>query len=305
MERIMQYDANNALIQSSIPGLPEPKRGKVRDIYDLGDSLLMVASDRISAFDCVMPNGIPDKGKVLTQLSRFWFELFDWMPNHLISMDVAEYPESVQCVAKDLEGRSMLVKKVDAISVECVARGYLVGSGWKEYQADGSVCGIPLREGYAQAEKLDQALFTPAYKAEQGEHDENISFERVVELIGEETADTLKNNTLKLYSEAADYARSKGIIIADTKFEFGHDKDGSVILIDEVLTPDSSRFWPEDQYCTGQNPPSLDKQFVRDWLESVNFNKTPPAPVLPDEVVEKTREKYLDALKQISGKGLE
>ena len=301
----MQYDANKALIQSSIPGLPEPKRGKVRDIYDLGDSLLMVASDRISAFDCVMPNGIPDKGKVLTQLSRFWFELFDWMPNHLITMDVEEYPETVQSVAGDLQGRSMLVKKVDAISVECVARGYLVGSGWKEYQADRSVCGIPLRDGYVQADKLDEPLFTPAYKAEQGEHDENISFARVVELIGQETADVLKNNTLKLYSNAADYARSKGVIIADTKFEFGHDKDGSVILIDEVLTPDSSRFWPEDQYCTGRNPPSLDKQFVRDWLESVNFDKSPPAPVLPDEVVQKTREKYMDALKTISGKGLE
>lgn len=296
----MQYDANNALIKTEIPGLPEPRRGKVRDIYDLGDCLLMVATDRISAFDCVMPNGIPDKGKVLTQLSRFWFDLFDWMPNHLITMDVSEFPSSLNAVADDLRGRTMLVKKVDAICVECVARGYLVGSGWKEYQADRSVCGIPLRQGYEQAAKLDEPLFTPAYKAEQGEHDENISFERVVELVGQETAATLKHNTLKLYSQAAELALAKGIIIADTKFEFGRDADGRIILIDEVLTPDSSRFWPMDEYRTGQNPPSLDKQFVRDWLESVNFNKTPPAPVLPDEVVVKTRDKYIDALNSLS-----
>lgn len=301
----MKYDNNGALIESGIPGLPEPRRGKVRDIYDLGDSLLLVASDRISAFDCVMPNGIPDKGKVLTQLSKFWFDLFDWMPNHLITMDVDEYPEPLKKAAADLKGRSMLVKKVDAISVECVARGYLVGSGWKEYQADSSVCGIPLRTGYSQAEKLDEPLFTPAYKAEQGEHDENIDFNRVVEITGEKTANILRDNTLKLYTNAADYARGKGIIIADTKFEFGYDANGQIILIDEVLTPDSSRFWPVQEYCTGQNPPSLDKQFVRDWLESVEFNKTPPAPVLPDDVVAKTREKYVDALRQLSGRELD
>jgi len=300
----MQYDRNNALLQSSIPGLPEPRRGKVRDIYDLGDELLLVASDRLSAFDVVMPNGIPDKGKVLTQISLFWFELMDWMPNHLISADPADFPAPAQAVADDLVGRSMLVKKAGSIAVECIARGYLVGSGWKEYQAEGTVCGLKLRKGYVQADKLDAPIFTPSYKAEQGEHDENITFEQTVEMVGTETANALRDNTLKIYKTAADYAATKNIIIADTKFEFGFDKDGSMILIDEVLTPDSSRFWPAELYTTGANPPSLDKQFVRDWLESVNFNKTPPAPNIPDEVVMKTREKYLEAIEQLTGKGL-
>lgn len=297
----MKYDRNNALIASSIPGLPSPHRGKVRDIYDLGDSLLMVASDRISAFDCVMPNGIPDKGKVLTQLSLFWFEFMDWMPNHLISADTADFPEAAQEVADDLTGRAMLVKKADAIPVECVARGYLVGSGWKEYQQNQSVCGISLRPGYAQADNLDAPIFTPAFKAEQGEHDENISFARAVEITGADTAAQLRDNTLKLYQTAADYAAGRGIIIADTKFEFGLD-DGAMILIDEVLTPDSSRFWPAESYTSGANPPSLDKQYVRDYLESVEFDKSPPAPELPDQVVAKTREKYVDALKQLADK---
>ncbi|MBT3290781.1 MAG: phosphoribosylaminoimidazolesuccinocarboxamide synthase [Victivallales bacterium] len=300
----MQYDRNNALLQSSIPGLPEPRRGKVRDIYDLGDELLLVASDRLSAFDVVMPNGIPDKGKVLTQISLFWFELMDWMPNHLISADPADFPAPAQAVADDLVGRSMLVKKAGSIAVECIARGYLVGSGWKEYQAEGTVCGLKLRKGYVQADKLDAPIFTPSYKAEQGEHDENITFEQTVEMVGTETANALRDNTLKIYKTAADYAATKNIIIADTKFEFGFDKDGSMILIDEVLTPDSSRFWPAELYTTGANPPSLDKQFVRDWLESVDFNKTPPAPNIPDEVVMKTREKYLEAIEQLTGKGL-
>ena len=300
----MQYDRNNALLQSSIPGLPEPRRGKVRDIYDLGDELLLVASDRLSAFDVVMPNGIPDKGKVLTQISLFWFELMDWMPNHLISADPADFPAPAHAVADDLVGRSMLVKKAGSIAVECIARGYLVGSGWKEYQAEGTVCGLKLRKGYVQADKLDAPIFTPSYKAEQGEHDENITFEQTVEMVGTETANALRDNTLKIYKTAADYAATKNIIIADTKFEFGFDKDGSMILIDEVLTPDSSRFWPAELYTTGANPPSLDKQFVRDWLESVDFNKTPPAPNIPDEVVMKTREKYLEAIEQLTGKGL-
>jgi len=300
----MQYDRNNALLQSSIPGLPEPRHGKVRDIYDLGDELLLVASDRLSAFDVVMPNGIPDKGKVLTQISLFWFELMDWMPNHLISADPADFPAPAQAVADDLVGRSMLVKKAGSIAVECIARGYLVGSGWKEYQAEGTVCGLKLRKGYVQADKLDAPIFTPSYKAEQGEHDENITFEQTVEMVGTETANALRDNTLKIYKTAADYAATKNIIIADTKFEFGFDKDGSMILIDEVLTPDSSRFWPAELYTTGANPPSLDKQFVRDWLESVDFNKTPPAPNIPDEVVMKTREKYLEAIEQLTGKGL-
>jgi phosphoribosylaminoimidazole-succinocarboxamide synthase len=300
----MDYDRNNALLQSSIPGLPEPRHGKVRDIYDLGDQLLLVATDRLSAFDCVMPNGIPDKGKVLTQLSLFWFELMDWMPNHLISADTADFPAEAQAVAADLAGRSMLVKKADAISVECIARGYLVGSGWKEYQAEGTVCGLKLRDGYVQAAKLDEPIFTPSFKAELGEHDENITFEQTIDMVGVETADALRDNTLKIYTTAADYAAEKNIIIADTKFEFGFDTDGTMILIDEVLTPDSSRFWPAELYSTGANPPSLDKQYVRDWLESIKFNKTPPAPELPDEVVAKTREKYLDALRAIADRSL-
>ena len=299
----MKYDRNNALISSSIPGLEAPHRGKVRDIYDLGDSLLMVASDRISAFDCVMPNGIPDKGKVLTQLSLFWFDYLNFIPNHLISADPSDFPKAAQAVADDLCGRTMLVKKAGSIPVECVARGYLVGSGWKEYQKSQSVCGISLRPGYTQAEKLDAPVFTPAFKAEQGEHDENISFARTVELTDADTAAQLRDNTLKIYKKAADYAAERGIVIADTKFEFGRDK-GEMILIDEVLTPDSSRFWPAESYAAGSNPPSLDKQFVRDYLESIEFDKTPPAPELPDQVVEKTREKYLDALKQLADKEL-
>ncbi|MDT8391148.1 MAG: phosphoribosylaminoimidazolesuccinocarboxamide synthase [Lentisphaeria bacterium] len=299
----MRYDSNGALLASSIPGCPEPHRGKVRDIYDFGDQLLMVATDRISAFDCVMPNGIPDKGKILTQISLFWFDFLDCIPNHLISADTADFPAVCQSVADDLAGRSMLVKKSDVILIECIARGYLVGSGWKEYQTKGTVCGIRLKAGYAQAAKLDTPIFTPSTKAEFGLHDENISYEKAAETVGEDTAAALKKATLDIYTKAADYAAAKGIIIADTKFEFGMD-NGQLILIDEVLTPDSSRFWPADSYATGSNPPSLDKQFVRDYLESIGFDKNPPAPELPADVVMKTREKYLDALEQISGKRL-
>jgi len=301
----MKFDRNHALLQSEIPGLPEPRRGKVRDIYDLGDRLLLVATDRISAFDCVMPNGIPDKGKILTALTRFWFEFLDWMPSHLISADVATFPEPARAVADVLSGRAMLVKKADVVPVECVARGYLVGSGWSEYQRSGMVCGIPLRPGYVQAEKLDAPLFTPAYKAEQGEHDENIDFARVVDMTGAETAARLRDLTLRLYGSAADYAATRGVIIADTKFEFGFDGSGDLILVDEVLTPDSSRFWPAEHYRTGANPPSLDKQFVRDYLESIAFNKTPPAPELPDDVVAKTRTKYLDALRALADRSID
>ncbi len=296
----MEYDQNNALLRSEISGLPSPHRGKVRDMYDLGETLLLVATDRISAFDCVMPNGIPDKGKVLTQLSLFWFDYLDWMPNHLISADTADYPASCRGYEADLAGRSMLIRKTEVIPIECVARGYLVGSGWKEYQASGSVCGIPLRAGYDQADKLDSPLFTPATKAEQGDHDENISFERMVSLTDEQTAQTLRDTTLKLYAQASEYAADRGVIIADTKFEFGRDENGSTILIDEVLTPDSSRFWPAESYAPGSNPPSLDKQFVRDYLESVNFNKKPPAPELPFDIVEKTRRKYVDAYEALT-----
>ena len=284
-------------------GFPSPKRGKVRDIYDLGDSLLFVATDRISAFDVVMPNGIPDKGKVLTGLSLFWFDLMKWMPNHLITADVSKYPDNLKKYSKDLKGRSMLVKKAKPLAIECIVRGYITGSGWKDYQKSGSVCGIPLRKGYRQAEKLDEALFTPSTKAELGTHDENISFEKSKEIVGAKFAQKAKDYSIKVYNTAADYAASKGIILADTKFEFGVMGD-DLILIDEVLTPDSSRFWPADQYVVGGNPPSLDKQFVRDYLESLNWAKTPPAPDLPDSIVSKTHEKYLDAYKRITGKTL-
>ena len=299
----MKYDRNKALVESGIPGLPAPRRGKVRDIYDLGDSLLFIATDRISAFDCVMPNGIPDKGKVLTGLSLFWFELMKWLPNHLITADVNEYPKSLKKYSSDLAGRSMIVKKASPLSVECIVRGYITGSGWKDYQKTGSVCGIPLRKGYRQADKLDQPLFTPSTKAELGIHDENISFDKAKEIAGVEIAEKVKELSLKTYSTATDFAETKGIILADTKFEFGT-IDNEIILIDEVLTPDSSRFWPAEQYKVGGSPPSLDKQFVRDYLESLNWGKTPPAPDLPDEVVFKTREKYLEAFRLIVGKDL-
>ncbi len=300
----MNYDSNGALLQTGIPSLPAPIRGKVRDIYDLGDSLLFIATDRISAFDCVMQNGIPDKGKVLTGLSLFWFDLLDWLPNHLLTADVNEYPEELKHYADDLKGRSMIVKKAETLPVECIARGYIIGSGWKDYQKTGQICGIDLKEGYRQADKLEEAIFTPSTKAEQGLHDENISFDKAVELIGSEKAEALKEKTLKAYTTAADYAATKGIILADTKFEFGL-MDDEIILIDEVLTPDSSRFWPADKYEVGCSPPSLDKQFVRDYLETLDWDKTPPAPELPKDIVMKTREKYLDVFKQISGKDLE
>ncbi len=298
----MKYDSNGALLATSIPGLPEPHRGKVRDIYDLGDSLLFVATDRISAFDCVMPNGIPDKGKVLTQMSLFWFELLSWMPNHLLCWDAAQFPASLKAVAGDLAGRSLIVKKARMIPLECIVRGYLIGSGWKDYRKNGRVCGIPLPAGYQQAQKLEEPLFTPSTKADSG-HDENISFETAVELVGREKAEKVRECTLRIYKEAAAHAEKCGIILADTKFEFG-DFNGEVILIDEVLTPDSSRFWPKSDYRVGCSPPSLDKQFVRDYLESLDWDKTPPAPALPEEIVMKTREKYVEALKALSGKTL-
>ena len=298
----MKYDSNGALLATSIPGLPEPHRGKVRDIYDLGDSLLFVATDRISAFDCVMPNGIPDKGKVLTQMSLFWFELLSWMPNHLLCWDAAQFPASLKAVAGDLAGRSLIVKKARTIPLECIVRGYLIVWGLKYYRKNGRVCGIPLPAGYQQAQKLEEPLFTPSTKADSG-HDENISFETAVELVGREKAEKVRECTLRIYKEAAAHAEKCGIILADTKFEFG-DFNGEVILIDEVLTPDSSRFWPKSDYRVGCSPPSLDKQFVRDYLESLDWDKTPPAPALPEEIVMKTREKYVEALKALSGKTL-
>lgn len=299
----MKYDKNHALLECSIPGIPQ-KSGKVRDVFDLGDKLLMVVTDRISAFDVILPCGVPDKGKVLNQLSLFWLDFFG-VKNHLITANVDEYPAELQPYKEDLRGRSMLVKKVKMVEVECIARGYLTGSGWKEYQRFGTVNGEKLRAGYENASKLDEVLFTPTTKAAIGDHDEAINYEQTVKLVGEATAKALRDATIGLYSKAADYAAQHGIIIADTKFEFGKDDDGSLILADEVLTPDSSRFWPEASYKVGANPPSLDKQYVRDWLDSINFNHQPPGPVLPDEVIAKTREIYIKAFKDLSGKNLD
>jgi phosphoribosylaminoimidazole-succinocarboxamide synthase len=300
----MKYDANGALLQTEIPSVKLLNRGKVRDVYDLGETLLFVATDRISAFDCVMPCGIPQKGRVLTQISLFWFDLMkSWLPNHLAAADFSDFPASLKPYKKDLEGRAVIVKKAKVFPIECIVRGYITGSGWKEYQKNGAVCGIPLRAGYKQAEKLDKPLFTPSTKAEQGLHDENISFEKTKEIIGEKAANEISSLSLRVYSEAADYAGTKGIILADTKFEFGT-IDGKVTLVDEVLTPDSSRFWPKSEYKTGGSPPSLDKQFVRDYLEGLDWDKRPPAPNLPPDVVKKTSEKYLEAYRMLTGKSL-
>ena len=299
----MLYDENGALLECNIPSLPLINRGKVRDIYDLGDSLLFIATDRLSAFDVVLPNGIPNKGKVLTQLSKFWLELLKDVPNHLITDDVTTCSE-LAAYAGDLQGRSMIVRKVKILPVECIVRGYLVGSGWKDYRKNGTVSGIRLRDGYRQAEKLDEPLFTPSTKAEIGAHDEAISFDRVAELIGREPAAELRDLSLKVYKTARDYAEKRGIIVADTKFEFGV-LDGRIILADEVLTPDSSRFWPADQYRIGTSPVSLDKQFVRDYLETLDWNKTAPGPELPAEVVARTAAKYREAYEALSGRKLD
>ena len=299
----MKYDKNHALLECAIPGIPQ-KSGKVRDVFDLGDKLLMVVTDRISAFDVMLPCGVPDKGKVLNQISLFWMEFFG-VKNHLVTANVDEYPAELKPYAEDLRGRSMLVKKVSMVEVECIARGYLTGSGWKEYQKSGTVNGEKIRAGYENASKLDEVLFTPTTKAAIGDHDEAINYEQTKALVGEATAKALKDATIGLYSKAADYARERGIIIADTKFEFGKDADGSLILADEVLTPDSSRFWPAESYKVGANPPSLDKQYVRDWLDSIGFNHQPPGPVLPDDVIAKTREIYLKAYRDLTGKELE
>ncbi len=274
------------------------RQGKVRDVYDIGEYYLMVASDRISAFDYILPTLIPDKGRVLTQISKFWFERFD-VPNHLVSTDLSgiDLPEGLS--AEELEGRTMVVKKCEVVPIECVVRGYLVGSGWKDYQSTGAVCGIDLPAGLPNCAKFPEAIFTPATKAEEG-HDENVSFERVVQEIGLETAEALKQKSLHVYTQGRDYAASKGIILADTKFEWGFHQ-GELILIDEVMTPDSSRFWPADQYEPGRNQLSFDKQFVREWLESTTWDKNSPPPELPAEIVAKTREKYIDAFERLSG----
>lgn len=279
--------------------------GKVRDLFDLGDRMLIVATDRISAFDVILPDPIPYKGEVLTKLSLFWFDkLADVVPNHFISADVADLPERFAAYAAGIKGRFMLVKKAEVFPVECIVRGYLAGSGWKEYQRSGTVCGQELPEGLLESSRLPEPIFTPSTKAQVGDHDENISFERMGELIGEQQAAALKKASLSLYTRAAARARAKGIIIADTKFEFGL-VDGELTLVDEVLTPDSSRFWPLEGYKPGRPQPSFDKQFVRDWLEASGWDKRPPAPELPEDVITITAEKYVEAYEMITGAAFE
>jgi phosphoribosylaminoimidazole-succinocarboxamide synthase len=289
------------VLQTNIAGM-EPSRGKVRDIYDLGDKLLIVATDRISAFDVVMANGIPNKGIILTQISRFWFDFLSGeIEHHLISDDVAGFPEPFCNHADQLAGRTMLVKKGEVLPIECVVRGYLAGSGWVEYQKSGTVCGQKLPDGLRQCEKLPELIFTPATKAERGTHDENISFERSVEIIGEESATYVRDKSIEIFKKAGAYAESKGLILSDTKFEWGV-VDDKIILVDEVLTPDSSRFWPADKYEAGRDQESFDKQFVRNYLESINFDKSGPGVELPDEIRQKTSEKYIEGYERLTGK---
>jgi len=291
------------ITQTNLPGVELLARGKVRDVYALGDRLLIVASDRISAFDYVLGTGIPDKGKVLTQLSVFWFDfLREVTPTHFLTANVDEYPEPLPRYRDQLEGRSMLVKRAQITPIECVARGYLSGSGWKDYQKTGGVCGIRLPAGLKESERLREPIFTPATKAQSG-HDENISFEAVAGQVGRELAERLRELTLGIYQRAAEYARGRGILIADTKFEFGI-VNGELVLADEVLTPDSSRFWPAETYRPGGPQPSYDKQYVRDYLESIHWNKQPPAPSLPPEVAAKTSEKYKEAYRALTGRAL-
>ncbi len=296
---------DTVLVTTNFPDLKLHASGKVRDVYSVdADHLLFVATDRISAFDYILATGIPNKGRVLTQISLFWFEfLRDIIPNHVATADVNQYPEALRKYADQLRGRSMLVKRAEMFPVECVARGYLSGSGWKEYQATGSVCGIKLPAGLRESEQLPEPIFTPATKAQSG-HDENISFERTVGILGQETSETLRDLTLTIYKKAADYAKKRGIILADTKFEFGVTAAG-ITLADEVLTPDSSRFWPTDGYAPGKVQNSYDKQYVRDYLESIKWNKQPPAPSLPAEVAQKTSEKYVDAYRRLTGHDLD
>jgi len=291
----------SVLLKAELPGLKHVSSGKVRDMFDLGDSLLIVTTDRLSAFDVIMANGIPYKGKVLNRISEFWFNFLD-VPHHMITCEVDEMPAAVKKHAKVLRDRAMLVKKAKPFPVECVARGYLIGSGWKDYQESGAVCGIKLPPGLKQASKLDRPIFTPATKAVTG-HDENIGFDVVAKTLGKETATRLHDLTLAIYGKAAGYAETKGVILADTKFEFGM-VDDKITLIDEALTPDSSRYWPKSGYKVGISPPSFDKQFVRDYLEEIKFNKKPPGPELPDKIVKKTSEKYLEAFKILTGHDL-
>ncbi|MFA5095799.1 MAG: phosphoribosylaminoimidazolesuccinocarboxamide synthase [Candidatus Omnitrophota bacterium] len=296
--------AEEPLLNTAFDGLKLFRKGKVRDVYDLGDKLLIVSTDRISCFDVVLPCGIPFKGRVLTALSCFWFDfLKDLIPNHFITADVGAYPPELKKYSGTLAGRSMLVVKSDPLPVECIVRGYLSGSGWKEYREQGSVCGIKLPAGLKESAKLPEVIFTPSTKAESG-HDQNVTPEYVVKLIGKQNFDRIAGASIEIYKRAADYALSRGIIIADTKFEFGLRK-GEVILIDEVLTPDSSRFWPLDQYEPGKAQPSFDKQFVRDYLETLDWPKAPPAPGLAADIIEKTTQKYLEAYRKLTGKELD
>jgi phosphoribosylaminoimidazole-succinocarboxamide synthase len=291
------------LLHINLPGVPQIKSGKVREIFDLGHALLIVATDRISAFDCVMPNGIPRKGEILTQISHFWFEqTANFQKNHLLARADDPLPERLQPWEDQLARRSMIVKKAEPLAIECVVRGYLAGSGWAEYRKAQTVCGIALPPGLAESSELPEPIFTPATKAETG-HDENISFAKAAELVGAEVAEQARAASLRIYNFARNHARERGIIIADTKFEFGME-NGELILIDEVLTPDSSRFWPADQYQPGRGQPSFDKQFVRDYLESLAWDKTPPAPALPPEVVARTQAKYLEAYTRLTGREL-
>jgi phosphoribosylaminoimidazole-succinocarboxamide synthase len=295
---------SNPVVYTNIPDVPLLHRGKVRDIYDLGDSLLIVATDRISAFDVVLPTPIPDKGKILTKLTLFWLNfLKDIVENHLITANIDEYPEVLKKHRDVLEGRSMIVKKAKVFPVECIVRGYITGSAMKEYLKTGMVCGIPLPPGLKEADKLPEPIFTPSTKAELGSHDVNITFEEMIKIVGKETAEALKELSLKLYKTASSYAEERGNIIADTKFEFGL-HDGKVILVDEVLTPDSSRFWPKESYEPGKPQVSFDKQYIRDWLKNTGWKEGTPPPEIPTEVVEKTREKYLLALKVLTGEEL-
>jgi len=292
--------SNNTLLQLDLPGIPKVRSGKVREMFDLGDSLLMVASDRISAYDVVLPNGIPLKGEVLTMFSHFWFErVADLVPNHLLAKADEPLPQAVQSHAEQIGRRAMVVKKAQPLAIECVVRGYLAGSGWKEYQKQGTVCGISLPEGLDNSSKLPEPIFTPATKAEEG-HDENISFEEAINIVGKDIAEQARELSIKIYNRGRDHAAEKGIIIADTKFEFGI-FEGELILIDEVLTPDSSRFWPADLYAPGKSQPSFDKQFVRDYLETLDWDKNPPGPELPEDIVQKTSEKYIEAYTRVTG----
>jgi phosphoribosylaminoimidazole-succinocarboxamide synthase len=291
----------SVLLKTELPGLKHVSSGKVRDMFDLGTSLLIVTTDRLSAFDVVMANGIPFKGKVLNRLSEFWFNYLG-VQHHMITCDVDQMPSEVKKYKDILRDRSMLVKKADPFPIECVARGYLIGSGWKDYQTSGAVCGIQLPAGLKQAAKLEKPIFTPATKAVTG-HDENIGFDVAAQTVGKDTAEKLRDLTLSIYGKGRAYAETKGVILADTKFEFGR-VNGAITLIDEVLTPDSSRYWPRDGYKEGISPPSYDKQFVRDYLEEIKFNKKPPGPVLPDNIVQKTSEKYLEAYKVLTGREL-